>query len=161
MDEVFRIFGNSDDAVGSHETVIFNFVDYGIATMHAGAVKFGGVDMGNEGSVIFFFGDKSGLVGQPIVSVDDVGMVMAEILIYIFTIFVLDVANGNWLIGAKAGNDFFKNLHGGVAAATITKDGVKVRGVEDFHKINVRMLGGVGNDEIYLRTITSKSVREI
>ena len=47
VDDALSGFGDGNDAVGGEESLLFDSVNQGVATVPAGAVKFGSVDMGN------------------------------------------------------------------------------------------------------------------
>ena len=154
VDDAFSNFGNSDDFVGEHKTFVFNLVDEGVACVHAGTIKFGGVDVGDEREVVFFFSEDTSFVSEPIVGMDEVGFEIHQVFLDKFTIRVLNVADGDELILFFCRDDFFENLERGVRTTAVAIDRVKMSGRQNVHEFNLGMFGGVGDDKIYIGALT-------
>ena len=104
--------------------------------------------------MVFTLGDETGLVSEPIVSMNDDLLVLAlsvgrEEVIDVMTVTVLDVADREH--GAISGNDFVVKIEILVGAA-VAMNWVELSGGQNVHKIGFIMLGSVGNNEVNLGT---------
>lgn len=79
--------------VGDHQAFALDLVDDGVTALEAGAVVFGGVDVGDERNAVATLGDNGGFEGEPIVGVDDVWFVFHEVAGDVVGVEALDVAD--------------------------------------------------------------------
>ena len=107
VDDALGGLGDGDDFVGQHQAFVLDLVDEGVAGLHTGAVKFGGVDVGDEGEAVIFLGKDASLEGKPVVGVDHLGLELHEVSVDELTVGLLDVANGDVLGFVRGGDDFF------------------------------------------------------
>ena len=148
VDDTLGGLTDGNNLVGEHEAFVFDFVNQGIAGVHTSAIKFGGVDMSNKGEAIVFFGKDASFKSEPVVGVDDIGLVFHEVLIDEIAVGFLDVANGDIFSFVGGGNDFIEDF-GGFVSAAIAVDGVEMGGGEDVHEFDFGVLGFVRYDKIY------------
>lgn len=166
VDDAFGSFGDGEDLVGEHETLGLDGMNERIATVAAGAVKFGGVDVGDERNAEVLFGEDASLEGEPIVGVNEVGFELHEVFFDEVTVGFLDLADGDLVFGdgtrnVDVGNDHFFDFVGVVGADAEAEERVEVGGGEDTHEGDVFVFGSIGDDKVNVAAILGEGAREV
>ena len=99
------------------------------------------------------FSEDAGFVGEPVVSMDDVGLEIGEVVFDKIDVLMLDVADGK--LGASAHDNFGVEVGRVVGPATVAEKRVEVGRGDDVHEIRVLMLRSIWNDKIDVGTLIS------
>ncbi len=78
--------------------------------MHTGAVELGGMNVGDQGDTIMFFGKNAGFVGEPVVGVNDVGFEVHKMFLDKINVAMLDVTDGEIMLMSIGRDDFGINV---------------------------------------------------
>ena len=127
--------------------------------MHAGAVKLGSVDVGNEGLFEFLFSENASLVSEPIVRMDNIGLKIAHMAHDEFLVSFLYIANRNVRIIA-GGNDFVVEFKIFVGAA-VAMNRVEIGGGVYMHEARFDIFCGVRNYEVNVGTFARQRARHV